>query len=161
MTAQPSVIAALSITLLSLAVFVWGSQSTAQGGGCTSDLDSDGICDVPGEDNCTLTPNPAQRDDDEDGYGNICDWDVIQGCFSGGGPNISATFARSFDSAPWLPKNRGAFDVTEDGFVGAPDLSVLWLRTKQNSGPSSLLCADCAATPTPGPGLGACPPVGP
>lgn len=40
------------------------------------DTDGDGVTDS--SDNCTLTPNPLQRDTDADGYGNICDADLNQ-----------------------------------------------------------------------------------
>jgi hypothetical protein len=39
-----------------------------------NDSDDDGIPDV--DDNCTLIPNPDQRDTDGDGYGNLCDGDL-------------------------------------------------------------------------------------
>ena len=41
-----------------------------------ADSDADGVTDA--EDNCALTPNPAQRDTDGDGYGNLCDADFDQ-----------------------------------------------------------------------------------
>jgi len=39
-----------------------------------ADTDGDGIPDI--RDNCTLVPNPDQRDTNGDGYGNICDPDL-------------------------------------------------------------------------------------
>ena len=39
-----------------------------------TDSDADGVVDS--QDNCTLFPNPAQRDTDGDGYGNFCDADL-------------------------------------------------------------------------------------
>jgi hypothetical protein len=41
--------------------------------GAAPDTDGDGIAD--NLDNCTLVPNPNQRDTDGDGYGNLCDPD--------------------------------------------------------------------------------------
>ena len=40
------------------------------------DSDNDGLIDSM--DNCILVPNPAQRDTDNDGYGNYCDADLNQ-----------------------------------------------------------------------------------
>ena len=40
------------------------------------DTDDDGVGDYM--DNCTLVPNPIQRDTDDDGYGNFCDADLNQ-----------------------------------------------------------------------------------
>ncbi len=41
-----------------------------------ADTDSDGVTDT--QDNCIGTANPAQRDTDNDGYGNLCDGDFDQ-----------------------------------------------------------------------------------
>ena len=43
-------------------------------GASTQDRDGDGVDDS--EDNCTLIPNPKQRDTDSDSYGNFCDADI-------------------------------------------------------------------------------------
>ncbi len=71
------IIALSSAALLTLALAL---VSTA-GPTCLGDADSDGICDVEGGgDNCLGLATPAQRDDDEDGYGNLCDPDPIHDC---------------------------------------------------------------------------------
>ncbi len=115
------------------------------------DADGDGAWDM-GHDNCLGLPNPSQRDDDEDGYGNPCDWDVTQDCAIGG-PDLATTFARLFDANPWSPKNRGAYDVTEDNLVGGPDLAAIFENLFGNPGPTTRPCANCLAAP----GGGVCP----
>ena len=147
-----AIIALSSAALLTL-VFALVS---AAGPVCSSDPDGDGVCDGDGADNCTAVSNPGQRDDDEDGYGNICDWDTSQDCVIGG-PDIAPTFIRSFDSAPWAPKNRGAYDINEDGVVGGPDIAAIFGNSFGSVGPTSRACADCTATPTSGLGAGTCP----
>jgi hypothetical protein len=119
------------------------------------DPDGDGICNDT-QDNCTLIANPGQRDDDEDGYGNICDQDVDQNCGIGLS-DMTATFALFGTISPWTPKNLGAFDVDENGGVGLSDMTNEFSRFGSSPGPSSRLCADCLATPTAGLGLGVCP----
>ncbi len=126
-------------------------SSSGSGGGCP-DPDNDGFCNMYGEDNCDLVANPSQRDDDEDGYGNLCDWDVTQDCAIGG-PDLATTFARLFDANPWSPKNRGAYDVTEDNLVGGPDLAAIFENLFGNPGPTTRPCANCLAAP----GGGVCP----
>ena len=71
------------------------------------DSDGDGIPDD--RDNCVLTPNPDQRDDDGDGVGNACDddWD------NDGIPNTE-------DNCPLVP-NPGQADLDLDGIGDACD----------------------------------------
>lgn len=120
-----------------------------------ADLDNDGVCEDY-SDNCLGVANSSQRDDDEDGYGNLCDADVTQDCVIGG-PDIAAVFARVLDGAPWTPKNAGAYDVNQDNVVGGPDIAIVFGEALDLPGPSALNCADCSALPTAGLGLGVCP----
>lgn len=146
----------LALSSALLLTLILAHVSGAGSPACTLDADNDGACDSQGADNCTAVANPGQRDDDEDGYGNICDWDTNQDCAIGAA-DISATYSRSLDAAPWTPKSSGAYDVDEDGIVGAPDVAAISANSHGNPGPTSRSCADCLATPTAGPGLGACP----
>ncbi len=114
------------------------------------DDDNDGVWSL--NDNCTDVANAAQRDDDQDGYGNICDSDVTQDCIIGG-PDTSAVWGRLFSAAPWSPPEEGAYDVTEDDIVGGPDVSKVSGEWFDPPGPTGRSCADCTATP----GTGVCP----
>ena len=139
--------AALLTLVLSL-TSVAGTPPCPPGG----DPDADGLCDDQGLDNCTAIANPGQRDDDQDGYGNICDEDVNQDCIVGA-PDVSGVFGQLLQTSPWVPVEAGRFDVTEDNIVGAPDLSQTFGRLLQQPGPSSRACADCNAAA----GGGVCP----
>jgi hypothetical protein len=133
------------ITLVFTLVSVAGSV-------CAVDADGDGVCDSDGSDNCTEKFNPGQRDDDEDGYGNLCDWDINNDCVAGA-PDIALVFSRPLDAAPWNPKSDGAYDITEDDVVGAPDIAQIFAHPLEPPGPSSRACADCSAAI----GTGVCP----
>ena len=50
--------------------------TAAGGSGDPTEPDTDGDEVIDQEDNCTLVPNPDQRDTDEDGFGNMCDPDI-------------------------------------------------------------------------------------
>jgi hypothetical protein len=146
-----AIIALSSAALLTL---VFALSSVAGPAPCPvgGDPDGDGICDAQGADNCTAVANAGQRDDDEDGYGNICDWDLNQDCV-GGAPDLTIAFANGFLAAPWVPKAEGAYDVDENGTVGASDLTIIFANGFIPPGPSSRACADCAAAV----GTGVCP----
>ena len=140
-----AIMSAALITLVFTLVSVAGSV-------CAVDADADGICDSDGSDNCTEKFNPGQRDDDEDGYGNLCDWDINNDCVAGA-PDLALVFSRAIAAAPWSPKSDGAYDITEDNVVGAPDLAQIFANTLAPPGPSSRACADCSAAI----GTGVCP----
>lgn len=125
---------------------------------CALDSDGDFVCDD--EDNCRYIQNGGQRDDDEDGYGNLCDPDVTQDCVTGG-PDLALAFDHSFAASDgeglWDPIAVGAYDVDESGVVGSPDLNVIYGWSFLPPGPSGRTCAVCTATPPTVAGTGVCP----
>ena len=151
MMSTETIVALLCSAFLTLVFALLGNA----GPGSHHDSDGDGIPDDY-VDNCLGLFNPSQRDDDEDGYGNLCDADVTQDCVIGG-PDIAAVFARVLDGAPWTPKNAGAYDVNQDNVVGGPDIAIVFGEALDLPGPSGVNCADCNALPTAGLGLGVCP----
>jgi hypothetical protein len=142
-----SIIALLSASLITL-VF-----ALASGAGPQIDTDGDGVFENPSltSDNCisAANPNPSQRDDDEDGYGNSCDHDVTNDCVIGG-PDLGAIFG-AFGASSGNNWNgdptRAAYDINQDNVVGGPDLGATFALFGGTPGPSSRTCADCAATP--------------
>ena len=147
------IIALSSAALLTL---VFALVSGAGPPACAVDLDNDLVCDSDGLDNCTLVFNPGQRDDDEDGYGNLCDQDGDQDC-SAGAADLSATFANLTAAPPWAPFTLGRYDVDESDDIGATDLSLTFSKLTQAPGPTSRSCADCNAPIPLVVGTGACP----
>ena len=143
--------AIIALSSAALLTMVFALVSGAGPAACPpgGDSDSDGVCNADGSDNCGNVANPGQRDNDEDGYGNICDWDVNQDCV-GGGPDLLPIFQNALASAPWAPKKDGAFDVNEDNTVGGPDLLIVFQNSLNPPGPSTRACADCNAVPETG-----------
>ncbi len=145
--------AILAVTSAALVALVFVLVS---GAGVTNGIDDDGDGVHDSNDNCLGVPNTSQRDDDEDGYGNLCDRDVDQNC-GVGLTDLTATFAKFGATSPWTPKSDGAYDVDENGGVGLTDLTNVFSVFGLPPGPSGRTCADCLATPTAGLGLGVCP----
>jgi len=95
----------------------------------TTDTDGDGVPDD--SDNCTLVPNPAQRDTDGDNYGNFCDADFDNNDIV----NIVdvAYFRNNYRSTD------PDADLNGNGFVNAVDLGILRSLYGKPPGPSGLL----------------------
>ena len=93
------------------------------------DTDGDGIDDQ--NDNCTLVPNPNQRDTDADGYGNFCDPDFDQDLWI----NASdlAYMKKHFFTTDDLA------DLNGDGYVNFIDLGILKRMYFKRPGPSGLV----------------------
>jgi hypothetical protein len=93
------------------------------------DTDGDGVAD--NMDNCTLVPNPGQRDSDGDNYGNLCDAD-----FNNDG------FVNAVDLSYFKSKYRTTdpdADLNSSGFVDASDLAIMKSLYRKPPGPSGLV----------------------
>jgi len=98
-------------------------------GDVSADADDDGVVDII--DNCTLVPNPAQRDTDSDGFGNICD------------PDFDNTLVVNASDLAYLKSMFFTTDPHADldgsGFVNAGDLAILKTMFFGPPGPSGLV----------------------
>ncbi len=92
------------------------------------DSDSDGVIDR--KDNCTLVPNPSQRDTNGDGYGNICDAD-LNGDLQTNLTDFSM-FRIAFSTAG------PDADFNGDGTVNLTDFSLFRIMFGSPPGPSGL-----------------------
>lgn len=110
-------------------------------GGDPDDLDHDGI---PNEDdNCTLLPNPEQRDSDADGFGNLCDPDVTgDGVVTTSFGSLYPLSERGDIEQIALSVRGGRYvedhDLDGDGRVDQRDVSIAMLRLFLAPGPSGL-----------------------
>jgi hypothetical protein len=93
------------------------------------DTDGDGIIDV--KDNCTLVPNPKQRDTDTDGYGNFCD------------PDFDGNLIVDDSDLQYMKSNFLSTDVhadlNGDGYVNIIDLAIMKKMFLSRPGPSGLV----------------------
>lgn len=92
------------------------------------DTDNDGLLD--NEDNCTLVPNPDQRNTDGDRYGNICDPDFDNNEFVGG-PDFVYFRSRLQTADPDA-------DLNGDGIVNFGDFQIMRPYFGGPPGPSGL-----------------------
>jgi hypothetical protein len=93
------------------------------------DADNDSVCDDI--DNCTLVSNPAQRDTDNDGYGNFCDPDFDN--------NLLVNAADlAFFKTLFFSTDQDA-DLDGNGIVNASDLAILKSMFFQTPGPSGIV----------------------
>jgi len=90
------------------------------------DTDDDGVRDYM--DNCTLVPNPIQRDTDDDGYGNFCDPDLDNNLI------VNTADLTIFKSQFFSADPDADFDG--NGTVNAADLSILKIMFFKPPGPS-------------------------
>jgi len=94
-------------------------------------LDTDGDDITDNLDNCILVPNPAQRDTDNDGYGNYCDPDFDNNLLVNGA-DLSYMKLKFFTTDPDA-------DLNGDDIVNAGDLAILKTFFFKSPGPSGLV----------------------
>jgi hypothetical protein len=103
------------------------------------DTDGDGIPDS--QDNCIDIPNPDQRDTNGDGYGNLCDADIVPVPTNDLIVNLTdySAFRAAFGgTAPLTPAQEDA-DFNGDGTVNLSDYSIFRDSFGKAPGPS---CVD-------------------
>ncbi len=130
----------LAMTGLLGVICVFPLSARTQG---ATDSDADGVPDAL--DNCTLVPNRDQRDEDEDGYGTLCDRD-----FNNDGVSALQDVYVIYTE---INGTNTEYDVDGDGFVDLADISIVFNGQYTLPGPSGLACA--AANEK-----GTCPPAG-
>ncbi|MFK7888061.1 MAG: family 16 glycosylhydrolase [Gammaproteobacteria bacterium] len=99
-----------------------------------ADGDADMVADV--QDNCLTVPNPAQRDTNNDGYGNLCDGDLNNDCVV----NVTDLGALRVS---FFTTNANA-DLNGDNVVNVLDLGILRTLFFSAPGPSGVT-SDCDA----------------
>jgi len=83
------------------------------------DQDQDGTLDI--DDNCTVVPNAAQADSNNDGYGDLCDADYDDDGIIGGLDFTS--LVASYLAKEGDPAYNRAVDCNGDGLIGGPDFT--------------------------------------
>ncbi len=104
------------------------AQTTVVSDGTPLDTDGDGVADS--SDNCILVKNPAQRDTDNDGYGNYCDPDFDNNLVVNA-EDLAFLKNRFFSSDPDA-------DLNGNGSVNSADLAILKSMFFQAPGPSGV-----------------------
>jgi hypothetical protein len=108
-----------------------------------SDTDSDGVYDD--YDNCVDIANPSQRDDNEDGYGHVCDPDIDDDCIIGLGDHGLVLANWGASGPPWTSSDVASVDIDESDMVGIIDLGKVGDHWGETPGPSGLACRqDCS-----------------
>lgn len=106
-----------------------GVVDAGETGPLNPDSDDDGVMD--GYDNCSLVPNPDQRDSNADGYGNQCDADLNN---DGRANSLDlGLFKKVYGTAD--PDS----DLNGDGRVNSLDLGLFKKLYGQPPGPSGIL----------------------
>ncbi len=100
------------------------------------DVDGDGVPDA--DDDCTLVPDPDQRDTDGDGFGNVCDPDLDQDGITFWPDLVSMIRCLGPASTDTGPACEDA-DLDGDGRVGLRDLMILIRYWRRPPGPSGLV----------------------
>lgn len=96
---------------------ITSAQTTVISDGKADDTDGDGDGVVDTSDNCTLVPNPAQRDTDGDNYGNYCDPDFDNNLFINAA-DLAYMKSMFFTADPDA-------DLNGNGIVNGADIAIL------------------------------------
>lgn len=104
-------------------IFKWaedGVWAVRDGDVDLTDSDFDGVADIT--DNCTLAANPDQRDSNNDGHGNVCDFDYTNDCRT----NFAdlSVFANAFGTAIGDPGYNVDVDFDANGVINFGDFGV-------------------------------------
>jgi alpha-tubulin suppressor-like RCC1 family protein len=112
----------------------YDSKSTATSVTVAIDTDGDTVPDPI--DNCTLVPNPAQCDSDDDGFGNHCDGDLN----NNGATNAQdVTLFRQQLGQPSVGPTFNQADMNCNGAVNAQDVTLFRVRLGSPAGPAGVL----------------------
>ena len=144
-----AIILTLAFSMAFAFLVLAGMPPASDAGPCPSTLDSDGVGDCI--DNCATADNVLQIDSNSDGYGNMCDADVVNTPFVVGGEDLGA-LKKSFLLA--VPPANPDLDFDGDCIIGASDLGILRKSLLGPPGPSGLACAGAVPCPAGGAPVG-------